>query len=156
MQFQSELIDLHKDREKEMLDTWLVSKGLDVSIKPVSVVVGVDKVSHDLDPFNIDIKRVGYENGSLSNYEADYLQKAIFINEQFQFTPISYDIMTEEIGDSNDSSNINEVFCFIGGVIVPKYSIITFKDFPNINLRVEEVAKKRPLSDVYRYKLVRC
>ena len=156
MQFQSELIDLHKDREKEILDTWLNSKGLDITIKPVSVLVGADKVSHDLDPFNIDIKRVGYENGAVSDYGTDYQQKAIFINEQFQFSLISYDILIDEIEDVSDSSNISEVFCFIGGVIVPKYSIITFKDFQNINLRVEEIAKKRPLSDVYRYKLVRC
>ena len=156
MQFTGELIDLHKDREKEILDAWLYSKGLDITVKPVSVIIGADKVSHDQDPFDIEIRRVGYENGSISDYDTDYPQKAVFVNEQFQFTPISYDILLEEIGDNNDSSNFNEVYCFIGGQIVPNYSIITFKDFPSVSLRVEEVAKKRPLSDIYRYKLVRC
>lgn len=153
MSFPSELILLHKTREKEILDNWLDVKGLDISIKPVVV----DSASpHDLDPFNIDIQQIGYEEGSITNYGVDFKAKAVLMNEQFQFSEISYDILVEEINGSDDSSNFNEIYCFISGDIIPKYSILTFDNFPAINLRIDKIAKKRPLSDIYRYKLVRC
>ncbi len=154
--FPSELIALHTQREKQILDTWLTTRGLDVVVKPVKMTDGVNNVVHDLDPFNIDVNRIGYEEGSITQYELEFDQKAVFVNEQFQFNDISFDIFMEESTSSADSSNFNEVYCFIGGEIVPKYSIITFKNFPSVSLRVDEISKKRPLSDVYRYKLVRC
>ena len=173
MLFPNELIALHEEREKLILDTWLNTKGFNIEVKPVLISDGTELVEHDLDPFDIDINRIGYDQGSVSEFGDIYEQRAVLINEQFQFHDISYSILVEEISDLNNSSNMGEVYCFIGGDIVPKYSIVTlYKDevepYPNdgsyptsvlpsigISFRVEEVAKKRPLSNIYRYKLVR-
>lgn len=156
MLFPSELITLQIEREKLITDTWIEAKGLEVKIKPVMLTENGIEVQHDLDPFVVDVKRVGYQEGSVGKYDLEYKTKAVFINEHFQFQPISHDIMLEDMNETDKSSNFNEVYCFIQGNIVPKYSIITFEVFGNIAMRIEEVTKKRPLSDIHKYRLVRC
>jgi len=154
--FPNELIDLHKSREKEILDKWIETKGIDAIVKPVKVEDNGAIIAHDLDPFNIEIGTVGYEDGSIMEYDNEYKAKLIIANEQFQFLNVSFDIMVEEYFNDSDSSNMNELYCFIEGGIVPKSSIISFENFDNISMRVESIMKKRPLSDIYRYRLVRC
>lgn len=154
--FPSELISLHKDREKLIADTWIDKKGIDVTVKPVKLFDNGTKVMHDLDPFAIDVNSIGYQEGSITQYDAEFSTKVVFINEQFQFSPISHDMMFEDIAGDAESSNFNEVYCFIQGALVPKYSIIAFTDFGSMTMRIEDIMKKRPLSDIHRYRLVRC
>lgn len=152
----SELINIHKDREKTITDTWIDKKGMEATIRPVKLLDGANEIQHDLDPFGVDVNSVGYEEGSITQYDNEITRKIVFINEQFQFTPISHDMMIEDIAGDNESSNLNEVYCFIQGSLIPKYSIVTLKYFGSITMKIEEIAKKRPLSDIHRYRLVRC
>ncbi|WP_294959200.1 hypothetical protein [Sulfurovum sp.] len=157
--FPSELVTLYANEEKLILDTWLGGTGITVEVKPIMIKDGAKQVIHDLDPFDIKINRIGYEQGSIKEYGPVYSARSIIINEQFQFLNISYDILLEEMEAGSPSQNQNEVYCFISGEIVPKYSIVTFfKDVPTegISFRVEEVQRKRPLSNVLKYRLVRC
>ncbi|MFT7880436.1 MAG: hypothetical protein ABXS91_08590 [Sulfurimonas sp.] len=156
MLFPNELINLHKDREKTITDTWIAKKGIEVTIKPVKIFDNGAEISHDLDPFGVGVNTVGYEEGSIGEYENEIIRKIVFVNEQFQFSPISHDMMLEDILGSDESSNMNEVFCFIEGDLVPKYSELTFTYFGSMVMRIEEITKKRPLSDIHKYKLVRC
>lgn len=152
----SELNTLYKDREKIITDKWIETKGISVKIKPVLIEDNGVIVRHDLDPFAVDVNSLGYEEGSITQYGLEYTTKAVFVNENFQFTAISHDIMIEDLKNQSESSNFNEVYCFVQGGIVPKYSILTFLEHINIQMKIEEISKKRPLSDIHKYRLVRC
>jgi len=156
MSFDQDLISIQRNREKLIHDTWIDTKGITVSIKPVKLLDNGEEVKHDLDPFDIDVKSVGYEDGSIKEYNIPYNSKAIFINADYQFQIVSYEIMLDALLGNENSSNFNSIWCLIKGAFVPKYSILTFAEFQNIKMRVEQVTKKRPISNIYKYKLVRC
>ncbi|NOR58761.1 MAG: hypothetical protein GQ474_09595 [Sulfurimonas sp.] len=153
--FPSEIIELNKAREKQVLDTWLNKRGITVTIKPIVMQIAGKDVHQDLDPFHVDVDRVGYEEGDMHHFGIEYTTQAIMVKQDGTFMPLSFNMILEEVNSTAESTNFFELYCFIGGDIIPKYSQVTFTDFSAVSMRIEEVSKNRPLSDIYQYKLAR-
>lgn len=155
-----EVLDLLKAKEKEIFDVWLDKKGIAITVEPVKLVDAQNQLLQlDNDPFNTtSVKNISIEQETIitNDYGASYPSKVIIDSGGIEPIDFSLEMMvTETIGVEELDNNFNNVRAHIGGVLVPKGSIITFTDYPNIKLFVRQIQKRRPISDIFIYTLSR-
>ncbi|MGW8169635.1 MAG: hypothetical protein ACWGHH_06490 [Sulfurovaceae bacterium] len=147
----SQLLETYNQREKLIIDTYIRTKGIDVSVKAVSIDETNPYDGMFNDPLNINVQSIDYGTGTIRDFKAEEDRKVVFLNSSFQPIEISMDMFLDD-----KSSNINELYCYIDGTPIPKASIIKLKSpYENMQFRVEELMLKRPMSNVIRYRLTR-
>lgn len=154
--FDNSLLQMHKDKEKLIHDTWVEGCGINILVSPVKLLGDDNKrIMHDADPFGIEADYVGYDDGVITEYGNNYNTYAIFTDADYEPISVSDEIAIDEQGLEADVQNHNSVHGYISGVFVPKGSLIQFDQYQSIKMRVNNVRKKRPQSDIYLYELGR-
>ena len=146
---------MHKKKEKIIHDTWVMGCGIKIKVLPVQTTDNGAILTYDNDPMQIDVNYLSYDEGTIKGYGEQIERYAILLDEQYEQTPISHEIMLQEQNGDTDIQNHNEIYCYINGGIIPKYSLIEFSMYGDIKMRVEEITKKRPQTDIRVYRLTR-
>ena len=154
--FPNELVELHQAREKEIHDTWVIGCGLEILVSKVKIRdADGETIQQDNDPTGIPISYVDYKELDPKQYMDEDKRYMIVVNTEFVDSTISFENMLREDRGEADVSTMNDIYAYVSGDMLTDRSIIKLEKYPSVMYEVEEVMKKRPLSSVRRYKLVR-
>ncbi|HIP20316.1 MAG TPA: hypothetical protein EYG70_04250 [Sulfurimonas sp.] len=136
------LLDKFNDKEYKLLNTHINKKGSEVNIEIAS------KEKTDMSGIDNNMFASATYGSSFLEREEEN-RKIIFINDSFEFKEINIMALLDK------SNSFNSIYSLITGSVIPKNSVITFIEFPEIKLIVDKIESLRPSTTTYKYLLSR-